>query len=207
MGRVHEFRETLFGNECAICRCDAKEELRDGKKNPFFIHRKDGTEHSESALLRLSFLLKINPEEWVGLCTRCHKGVHWLMENKGYDWNHIEKHLTSIHTKHPIFEMKPLETKVILQQPIRSIILDIDNLDVREVRKRIFGDDCHFCKSDYGIRRLNLHRKDGRSHDAKLLWSKESLIRLNPEEWIFLCTKCHNYVGWSFKHMRLKWDS
>lgn len=71
--------DEVFGSKCFICG-------RLPKKYRHALHRKDGKEHAHTntAVLALK-----NPEDWVRLCYRCHIGIHFCMENFGWDWKTI----------------------------------------------------------------------------------------------------------------------
>lgn len=71
--------DEVFGITCLICG-------RMPKKYRHALHKKDGKEHAHtnSAVLALK-----NPDEWVRLCYRCHIGVHFCMDNFGWNWEKV----------------------------------------------------------------------------------------------------------------------
>ena len=188
--RMHQLREDLFGTECRICR--TSKDMR-----TLAIHRKDFVEHDQNFLWKISNLRTLNPDEWVALCVACHRGIHWLKSKHGIEWENIENCLEkkdggSNQMMAP-FELAEKEADSSESLERISIIGE----DIEDLRKSIFGEECHFCGKDYENRRLAIHRKDGRAHRSSLLWSERNLKALNPDEWIALCQKCHRYVHWA----------
>jgi hypothetical protein len=201
--RIEEIRESLFGVKCGVCGRTKLDSERERGKNSLVIHRKDGQEHDENALRRVEFLTNVNPEEWIALCLRCHRGVHWVMNRYGYDWEQIEARRKSSDDESGRLSPKALTIGDVLGLPIVTNIRELSSMSVNEVRDAIFGHKCNLCKSEKDIRRIAIHRKDGVPHDDNILWNKDSLIRLNPIEWSVLCQKCHNYVHWCMDHLHL----
>lgn len=54
-------------------------------------------------------------------------------------------------------------------------------------------------------KRLAIHKKDGERHSDELLWSKEKLSELNPDDWVPLCSKHHRYVHWAMDNLGFSW--
>ncbi|MFW9842946.1 MAG: sigma factor-like helix-turn-helix DNA-binding protein, partial [Candidatus Thorarchaeota archaeon] len=79
---IEKLRKELFGDRCYFCGLIPK-----GKNK--VIHRKDGSPHKRQALWRREFLLQINPDEWVMVCQKHHRYVHWGMKHIGLNWNDI----------------------------------------------------------------------------------------------------------------------
>lgn len=71
-----------IGNKCFFC----------GYVTRLQTHRKDGTEHTSlpnmSKKDMISELSK-NSNEYVRLCYKCHKSVHWCMIYLGLSWEQI----------------------------------------------------------------------------------------------------------------------
>lgn len=188
--QLKEMRNQLFGIECKICGTSNEERT-------IAIHRKDFTEHKLNKLWLKGELESVDTEEWVALCVACHRGIHWLKSKHGIEWENIENCLEkkdggSNHMMAP-FELAKKEADSSESLERISIIGE----DIEDLRKSIFGEECHFCGKDYENRRLAIHRKDGRAHRSSLLWSERNLKALNPDEWIALCQKCHRYVHWA----------
>ncbi|MHA1485221.1 MAG: hypothetical protein ACTSPR_07885 [Candidatus Thorarchaeota archaeon] len=200
---IHELREDLFGSECRICGITREERI-------IAIHRKDGSGHEEEALRRVRFLESVNPDEWAALCIPCHYGVHWIMEKLNVEWDDIESCIvTEEHLPPAMRERLSLPSS---ENPSSIEYDEImshmeENLETKELRKALFGEDCYFCGSDYERRRLIIHRKDGTTHDFKLLHSEKYLRTLNLDEWVPLCQKCHSYVHWIMERFQMNWDS
>ncbi|MFX1367437.1 MAG: sigma factor-like helix-turn-helix DNA-binding protein [Promethearchaeota archaeon] len=83
---VEEIRKDLFGVECSIC---SKSESEKG----LIIHNKAGLPHDRHFLWSKENLQAIDSEEWVGLCRKCHKNVHWSMSDLGTSWDSIESRM------------------------------------------------------------------------------------------------------------------
>ncbi len=80
---IDELRKRIFGEKCSICDSD-----KDNRRPA--IHRKDGRPH-RSNFLRLERNLKLlDPSEWVALCQKCHRYVHWAMDNLHMKWENFE---------------------------------------------------------------------------------------------------------------------
>lgn len=195
--KVIETREKLFGKECQIC----TEERR------LAIHRKDGAEHNPDDLWKIEYLRTVNPDEYAAVCIPCHNGVHWRMRTYGQNWEQIKSEA----------DMKPhLESKIRkpLDLPNETVPSSQVYLEMKsgfegseeELRRAIFGENCHFCGSRYDKKQLYLHRKDGRPHHSDLT-SKEKYFRtLEPKEWVFLCYSDHRGVHWEMNTFDNEWD-
>ena len=201
--RIQELRENLFGSKCQICGTTREERI-------IAIHRKDGSGHEEEALRRVRFLESVNPDEWAALCILCHYGVHWMMEKMNVEWDDIEssivseKHLSSI--MKACLSLPSSETSSSTEYDNITSHIE-ERMEPKELRKALFGEDCYFCGSDYERRRLVIHRKDGTTHDSKLLHSEKYLRTLNLDEWVPLCQKCHSYVHWVMEKFQMNWNS
>ena len=190
---LKELRQNLFGTECKICGKSSHENL-------LAIHRKDFKEHGQNMLWIKSNLESVNPEEWVSLCVACHRGVHWLRGMFDFDWEDIEQYLArkrkiASYTPVPFVLTNNYKTPQEHRRNGKNII---------QLRKTLFGENCALCK-DSDNRRLVIHRKDGKSHHWKLLWSERNLRLLDSNEWVLLCQKCHRYVHWAMNNLSLKW--
>jgi len=81
-GNVKELRRLLFGDECYFCNVDNEE-------RKLVIHRRDGRPHNRDILWRENGLGYLNPEDWVLLCRKCHRYVHWAEDNLGLAWEDL----------------------------------------------------------------------------------------------------------------------
>ncbi|MHA2229498.1 MAG: hypothetical protein ACXABZ_14185 [Candidatus Thorarchaeota archaeon] len=77
---ISELRIRLFGEECSICGSD---------KRKLPIHRKDGRPHDRNFLRSRENLESLDVDEWVLLCQKCHRYVHWAEEKLGLSWHDI----------------------------------------------------------------------------------------------------------------------
>lgn len=75
---IGELRKRLFGEECSMCGSDNRR---------LAIHRKDCSPHSRNFLRARENLENINTDEWTLLCQKCHRYVHWAMDNLHMKWN------------------------------------------------------------------------------------------------------------------------
>jgi len=73
----------LLGGKCFICSFEKIERLR--------FHKKDNKSHPKHPN-HFDLILK-NPEDWVALCSFCHRHVHWCMEFLKMSWVDIEKEI------------------------------------------------------------------------------------------------------------------
>ena len=168
------------------------------------IHRKDFTEHKQNKLWLKGELESVDTEKWVALCVACHRGVHWLKERHNADWSDIEQYLKRKNHMIPqIREPFSLSEKDKPSQKYEEIAEETRE-KIKELRKLLFGEKCSLC-GDSKNRRLVIHRKDGRPHRHRLLWSEGNLKYLNPDEWAVLCQKCHRYVHWAEASLGLEW--
>jgi len=77
--RLLEVEENL-GKECFFC--TFTERLQ--------CHRKDGTPHKRLESMRVSeFTQAMRSGDFVRLCFRCHKSVHWCMKYLHLSWQEI----------------------------------------------------------------------------------------------------------------------
>lgn len=198
--RIIDTRNQLFGTQCRICGC-SKEERK------IAIHKKDGENHDEHQLWRIRFLNSLDPNEWAALCVACHRGVHWMMKIFHQSWNEIESLLPYI--KKPTRRQQPsmkLPNDSVPSSEQYRLAKSVPYRNLSDIKKAIFGNECHYCGSNYNGRRLVLHRKDGRTHHSKLTEREKYLRTLNPDEWVSLCQKCHRYVHWAMDTFNMKWS-
>ena len=199
--RIKELRDAIFGAECRICGLSKDERT-------LVIHRKDGAEHGTNALWGISTLKSLNPDEWAALCIPCHRGVHWLMSETGINWDTIESRLE----KQQRFNPTTRETlgfpddDAPSSSKYKEIAHHFEGRRTRDLRRALFGENCHLCGVHYKEKRLATHRKDGRMHGSKLLESKKYLRTLDPNDWVSLCQKCHHYVHWAMDTLDMNWE-
>ena len=79
---VSELRKRLFGEKCKICGT---------KKRRLVIHRKDGKSHKSNFLMIKENLQALDTDDWISLCQKCHKYVHWAEDKLGLSWEDFEK--------------------------------------------------------------------------------------------------------------------
>ncbi|MGY5875906.1 MAG: hypothetical protein RTU30_09185 [Candidatus Thorarchaeota archaeon] len=79
-GNVEQIRHALFGKECHFCGDDI------GNRR-LTIHRKDGRPHRSSLLWSKGNLVSLDSDEWITLCQKCHRYVHWAEDNLCLSWN------------------------------------------------------------------------------------------------------------------------
>ena len=97
-----------------------------------------------------------------------------------------------------------------LQVSIRTIIRFREEQELEdrvlkygtELRDEIFGTECRLCGKSYE----HVHRKDGKSHKSHILWSRKSLLKLNPDEWVALCEPCHRVTHSLMRAYGFEWD-
>lgn len=79
----NNIRKKYLSTHCYICK---REEYK------LLAHRKDGTRHKDFCTLTAKNLeTELLSGKYINLCYACHKGVHWSMENFGYNWEQILK--------------------------------------------------------------------------------------------------------------------
>jgi len=90
--------DTVFGNTCFICKRGHIHYKNDSLGRTILqIHRIDGKKHEIFVDMSKEDLMReINEHknEYVRLCWRCHKSVHWCMEHFGFDWEKIKLLIT-----------------------------------------------------------------------------------------------------------------
>ncbi|MFX1368743.1 MAG: hypothetical protein ACFFAY_09110 [Promethearchaeota archaeon] len=79
---IGNLRGALFGEKCNFCG-------KDYKSSRLVTHRKDGRPHESNLLTSEKCLRTLNPDEWVQLCQRCHRYVHWAEDSLGLSWNDL----------------------------------------------------------------------------------------------------------------------
>ncbi|MFW9890277.1 MAG: sigma factor-like helix-turn-helix DNA-binding protein, partial [Candidatus Thorarchaeota archaeon] len=84
VGGVEELRDVLFGVECHFCGTDYEDRR-------LVIHRKDGRPHNLRLLEKERYLRTLKLDEWVALCQKCHRYVHWAEEKLGLSWSDLKK--------------------------------------------------------------------------------------------------------------------
>ena len=193
---VSELRDTLFGRECRVCG------VSKDRRN-LAVHRKDGTEHEEDSLRRISFLKSVNPDEWAAVCRPCHQGVHWAKGHLDMDWDSVEfrvqERITHDQESRGVFS---LPASGAMLNPERDASIEGT---AEEMRKTMFGNKCSFCGEIPEDRKTMIHRKDGQEHSDMILRSKKYLRQLDPDDWVALCEKHHRYVHWAMRYLHLEW--
>lgn len=67
-----------------------------GYDKRLICHRKDGNSHEKLSSLGLRALKnELEIGEYVRVCFKCHKAIHWCMDNLGMRWEDIEKYMVS----------------------------------------------------------------------------------------------------------------
>ncbi len=96
---LDNLKDTLYGKVCYICYQSIP------RRSINHLHRKDGKVHNTSyeAVLKA---IKSEPDGYVRLCHRCHKGVHWCMKKLGLMWLDI----ISLHQALDVVEVVSTET-------------------------------------------------------------------------------------------------
>ena len=72
---------------------------------------------------------------------------------------------------------------------------------VRELRDDIFGTECVLCGDPSEL----IHRKDGTPHTSDVLWTRKSLLNLDPNDWAALCEDCHRSTHALMKSYSFEW--
>jgi hypothetical protein len=193
--RIKDLREEKFGTECRLC----------GETRKLAIHKKDGVEHERDILWRIKFLKSVNTDDWAALCIPCHRGVHWLMETKGYDWTDLENLVRSKKLSKPR-NLEPLPLPPDTTSSSSRYLKLRSKFQGESLRNAFFGDACYFCGTKSKERRIPLHRKDGRLHPEKLTKEERYFRTLNPDEWVPICNKHHRHVHWAMDKLNLEWD-
>jgi AraC-like DNA-binding protein len=79
---IDSLRREFFGDSCVLCGA------RNKKYMP--IHRKDGRKHSSRLTISEKYLRTLDPDDWVRLCNKHHRHVHWAMEKLGLEWKDLK---------------------------------------------------------------------------------------------------------------------
>ncbi|MFX1605946.1 MAG: hypothetical protein ACFFDD_08555 [Promethearchaeota archaeon] len=82
-GNHDELRKAIFGDSCHFCAAKTGE-----KKIP--IHRKDGRNHPGILTRSEKYYRTLNPDEWVLLCSKHHRYVHWAMDTLNLKWDDMK---------------------------------------------------------------------------------------------------------------------
>lgn len=89
--------DEIFGNECLICHIGHKILNDKLKRSVLQIHRIDGQKHEifiDMPQYKLLEELTNHKNEYVRICYKCHKSVHWCMEYLGLNWEQIKSLVT-----------------------------------------------------------------------------------------------------------------
>ncbi len=193
--KIKDLRENLFGSGCKICHADS--EIR-----KLFVHKRDGSKHPEINLWSLRDLQKINTDEWQRLCTACHRGSHWIMNELDIEGTEIQSFGLSLEdTVDPILKA---EGKITLDR--NRMNFENEVISIEDMRRKLFGTECSICTKIKDEVSLIIHNKAGLPHHRHFLWSRENLNSINPDEWVALCRKCHRNVHWSMSELGFDWD-
>lgn len=75
-----EEADQIFGTKCYICQGERK----------IVLHEKNGIKHPCDCTARIAIKKR---NDYVRLCTGCHKAVHWCMNYFGMTWVDIIQHI------------------------------------------------------------------------------------------------------------------
>ena len=183
-----ELREAIFGRECKICNASQDERM-------LAVHRKDGALHKPEVVWNPESLRSLHPEDWVMLCPRCHRAVHWSKTYLSMKWQDFSRVSNNE-------ELDSYQTKKTIEQNSR----EVDSVEsIRTLRFSVFGDECAICNRDAENHKLVLHRKDGKSHHRNSTWTEEFLQNAIVDDWVMLCDRCHTGVHWFMEYYDVKW--
>jgi hypothetical protein len=79
---------SVFGTRCNLCTFE----------NRITIHRKDGAPHKDFrdfSWEEINDLVTNHTNEYVSVCYRCHKHIHWCMKTLGMSWGEIRQRLNT----------------------------------------------------------------------------------------------------------------
>lgn len=79
---AQEMRRDIFGEDCFFCG-----EIQEDKR--LVIHRKDGESHEQSDIWDIEKLQNLKRDEWVPVCNKHHRYVHWAMDWIYMTWEDI----------------------------------------------------------------------------------------------------------------------
>ncbi len=79
---AQEMRRDIFGEDCFFCG-----QIPEDKK--LLIHRKDGESHEQRDIWGIEELQNLNRDEWVPVCNKHHRYVHWAMDWLYMSWEDI----------------------------------------------------------------------------------------------------------------------
>jgi transposase len=82
-GKSDDLRRVIFGENCYSCGVHYEEKT-------LVTHRKDGRPHSPKLIAHEKNFRTLNPDDWVSLCRKCHRYVHWTMDKLHMNWADLE---------------------------------------------------------------------------------------------------------------------
>ncbi len=81
-GNLSDLVRVIIGESCQFCGVHYKEKI-------LVTHRKDGRPHEKNLFRNEENLQYLKPEEWVSLCRKHHRYVHWAMDVLGMQWSDL----------------------------------------------------------------------------------------------------------------------
>lgn len=84
-GSEEELRRALLGEKCYFC------DLHYNKGKRVIIHRKDGRPHDSKLTTKEQYFRTLEPKEWVSVCQKHHRYVHWVMDDLGLEWDDLKR--------------------------------------------------------------------------------------------------------------------
>lgn len=79
-GKNPDLVRAIFGETCHFCDVHYMEKT-------LVTHRKDGRSHQKDLFRKESNFRLLNPNDWVSLCRKHHRYVHWAMDTLGMRWD------------------------------------------------------------------------------------------------------------------------
>ncbi len=79
-----ELRRALFGESCYFCDTSLDEKR-------IVLHRKDGRKHPKKLIVHEKYFRTLEPSNWVSLCQKHHRFVHWVIRRLDLEWQALEQ--------------------------------------------------------------------------------------------------------------------
>ena len=84
-GKLSDLVRLIIGDTCYFCGVHYREKI-------LVTHRKDGRSHEKNLFRSEKNIQFLNPNEWVSLCRKHHRYVHWAMDTLGLRWSDLVNH-------------------------------------------------------------------------------------------------------------------
>jgi hypothetical protein len=179
----------LFGTKCNFCR-------REPKNRDYQLHEIYYKKH----LYLPSYYLN-NKDDFICLCYRCHKGIHFCYEKLSINNDEFLKLLKDKKPKIiiPYKSVSRYEVDKAWNDKYK-ILFKEKKMSQLEILDEVFGKKCFICEGKSERRERHLHEINDKKHSYHI-----SYYMVNKKDFVPLCFNCHKGVHFCYDFLGFSW--